>query len=267
MSRMTRLFILITVTVSLPSLLLAGKKPSPPQTQACTIYGDIMGSGEVEIGLDYSSMQFPVVDDVGMPVCLSLSSSLLNGIDPPMLPPHGSGSVCESGSYQGQLYVIKSGGSRGRLDFHSGPEPCTTPSYASIEDGGSSPWLPFWVPWDGQPYDDDFCPYRLVILNGIYDRENDTMTYDNTATVRLMDATLGPWCGYVEEEGCIENYQAGSGPISPEGIHIQFLSDSGGGEEPTGTEKGGQCKDGVDNDGDGLTDCQDDDCSDTKWCR
>ena len=93
------------------------------------------------------------------------------------------------------------------------------------------------------------------------------MTYDNTATVRLMDATLGPWCGYVEEEGCIENYQAGSGPISPEGIHIQFLSDSGGGEEPTGTEKGGQCKDGVDNDGDGLTDCQDDDCSDTKWCR
>jgi hypothetical protein len=51
-----------------------------------------------------------------------------------------------------------------------------------------------------------------------------------------------------------------SGPLL-----AQFHADGGGGNE-TGSENGGQCTEGKDNDGDAKIDCGDPDCANTKWC-
>lgn len=90
------------------------------------------------------------------------------------------------------------------------------------------------------------CDYRLMVLDGIYDRELDVAVFD-------------PGTMYLDFQG--ETVKAGTASFS-----IAFSENGGGGEEPAGSENGGQCKDGKDNDGDGLIDCDDPDCYDTKWC-
>ena len=51
--------------------------------------------------------------------------------------------------------------------------------------------------------------------------------------------------------------------IEGEDVVVVELGKAGGGGKP-GSEK--NCKDNKDNDGDGLTDCDDPDCSSSKWC-
>ena len=80
------------------------------------------------------------------------------------------------------------------------------------------------------------------------------------------------WCGPADicQEtlyGCFDDrdcpeYEYPEGYVFAS-FDVTFV-DSGGGEEPTEPEEGGQCKDGEDNDGDGFIDCDDPDCD--KWC-
>jgi hypothetical protein len=248
MVRIIRLFVLFLIAVLLPSLLSAKGKPAgSAETQSCVITGDIVSNindvGEaniVVVGLNSTDQE--VVDEAGVPVCLYLTSYLITGIFPGDLPSYNAGEQCASltgfTGFRGQLRIDKNGPAYetgGTFDFHFGPEPCTTPSYAETENGGSSTFLPFWI--DG----DDFCPYRLKITQGVYNRRNDRLTFDRSATFRLADHTRDnglPHCVDVEEPdpgvNCNPNayYVVREEPV--DSIVVQFLSGSGGGHQKGG---------------------------------
>jgi hypothetical protein len=125
---------------------------------------------------------------------------------------------------------------------------------------------------------DRLCPFRLVVLDGtpIFTGKGKNKTLESVAFGggrTLLDYRY--WCGQdICQEtiyGCFDDRDCPGVPY-PEGyvlasFDVIFVdADSGGGEEPSGSENGGQCKDGKDNDGDGDIDCEDPDCSDIKWC-
>jgi hypothetical protein len=95
---------------------------------------------------------------------------------------------------------------------------------------------------DCQP---DDCEYRLILLNGIYDQQADTVEFSaGTDALLVNNAATDP---FTLSEGTAN-------------LVVQFTDGDGGGDT---TE---QCKDKKDNDGDGLVDCDDPDCNGTKWC-
>lgn len=91
------------------------------------------------------------------------------------------------------------------------------------------------------------CTYRLIVRFGIYDRNTDVVIFD-PGSMRL----------YTTEGQLLKGGDAS--------FSIAFVPGSGGNGGDTELEQGGKkCGDGLDNDGDGLIDCDDPDCS--KWCR
>jgi hypothetical protein len=133
MIKTLRLFILLAVAFSLPSLLSA-KGNRTPKTANCTIEGDI-DSAEETVVIGNTNPQ-TVVYENGTAACLDLSNSILldylpheNGTLPP-LPTHcedGEVCRCPDGWYQGQLSFWVGSQSSGELSFLFGPEPCYTP--------------------------------------------------------------------------------------------------------------------------------------------
>jgi hypothetical protein len=252
MIRTIRLFVLIAVAISLPSLLSAKGKPTPPEEQTrqhCIITGDIESPGEVVVNLDASNTD-RLVDVGDNPVCLDLASPLLSGL--------GQGNIyfadimkdVACGYGQASIFTGPAGRNRGIFDFSFCPsvDGCKTPIYTNVDNGGTSQYLPHWI-------DDEYCPYRLRILNGIYDKKNATVTFDLDARVELWDGTLGEseynsavCVGYcsdlpVEERkpclheckadpglpecdcNCINDYRVPTGSVNY--IQIQLCPDSG----------------------------------------
>ena len=264
MIRTLRFFVLLAVTVSLPSMLSAG----PNKTEKCTMEG-ALDSNNQEVMVGLSNGYQTVVYENGIPACLELSSSLSGSIHP--VDSHYPDSACQSG-YQGQLYVwTDRQGHNGRFVFTFGPEPCTTPTFAVGPKGPSdSQYFPFW------DEDDDFCPYRLIVGNAEpYDQVDDTLTFTpNTANVHLYDGTLevdGPYCSDVDvpvpcpATGCnCYDYLVYKGTLS-EGITFHFIEDSGGGEPNPPAEE--ICNNLKDDDGDGKIDCADPDCKKSSLCK
>jgi hypothetical protein len=251
MSKQTTILILAIVFSAWSALMLAGK---PAETQRCTIVGDVSsdldGDGEadvVEIGTNVPG--WITLDENGDPAGLVLQGGLLDRDDgKPNLP---------SGYYPGHARMLKR---QGRFDFDFGPANCIAPAYEDTP--------PYWIDGDG------LCPYRLIILDGVYDRQADTVTYAGpTPEVYLVDYTLGPPCSVnPDPEICIgeetgTSYTVGDGPVSEfPGIRFEFLADDdGGGEDPV-PEEGDLCQDGIDNDIDGKADCEDPDCCDHPSC-
>ena len=104
----------------------------------------------------------------------------------------------------------------------------------------------------------------FIIVDGLYNRTADVLTLDESSRVGLMDYTYADY----SRDGNV--YHVGDGPVSSDpGITIAFQTDGdGGGGDETEPETGRKkCTDGIDNDDDGPVDCDDSDCSDTKWCR
>jgi hypothetical protein len=138
------------------------------------------------------------------------------------------GCVSGSNAYSGPGRVLDN-----RLDFYFDP------SENPLECG------PF-EDNDGIPR----CPYRLILLDGVYDQQAETVTFE-VAEALLVDYTVPD--PYTLCEGTAD-------------LVVQFTDGDGGGDE-TESEKGWACEDGVDNDGDGLEDCDDPDCKNWKACK
>jgi hypothetical protein len=293
MIRTIRLFVLIAVAISLPSLLSAKGKPTP-NTEKCTIDGELSSDGQVVvIG---KNLRYEVVYEDGTTLaCVYVHKDLLDAaiqsnLDQ-LVSDYDSGCGPRNGYYafHGNMAFWLGQGNSGGLDFCFGPQHCEVPQLSTnYEDCVDCDSFPFWID-DLDP----FCPYHLIFRNGSYDKATNTLTFDGTKT-ELYDGTLG----YIEggddlgfchadninscdpincQQGpdsnaaecsdcnCFNNYEVSDGPLGGY-IEVQF-GDGSGGSEPTGTEKGSQCRDSVDNDSDGDTDCDDPDCYNDKWCR
>ena len=99
---------------------------------------------------------------------------------------------------------------------------------------------------DCQP---DDCEYRLILLNGIYDQQADTVEFSaGTNALLVNNAATDP---FTLSEGTAN-------------LVVQFTD--GGGDEAA-SESGWACEDGIDNDGDGQADCSDPDCRNWKACK
>lgn len=125
------------------------------------------------------------------------------------------------------------------------------------------------------------CPFQLYISGpATFSEENGAQIFTlsdsllSQAEIILIDYTLGPVCSEEVSDNCVEcvdgycAYAVGVAPIDDDGPSfseitvVRFDSEDGGYEAETG---GTKCKDGVDNDGDKLEDCDDPDCG--KWCK
>jgi hypothetical protein len=225
---------LVVTTAALLALPATGAGPKP-KYEACSISGDVESFGEVVIGANvpaYESVYLRLASNL-LAVDGNLIASYGEGDDPiwkgdfdpsPSLLPGAT-----DGYYYGNIRLLKN---QGRLDFFFSPvHPCTNPP---TDEG------------PGRSYDSETCPFALVILDGITD--TDSVTFDSSARVLLMDYTLGPVCPKEEDEKpgkgngkgkktetdeeppppCVETggFQVGSGPVSgtpPDpGIIFQF---------------------------------------------
>jgi hypothetical protein len=227
---------LMGLGVALLALPVVGAPP--PKTEVCTFTGDIVGGGDptdgapVEIGVSVSAWEL-LVPGTDQKSTLWLAQGLLNDAEGLEYLPEGA--------YHGQARVLKKDG---RFDFDFGDETCISPTY------GDAP--PFWSDGDG------LCPYRLIILDGIYDRTTDSVFWEAGSRVQLDDYTAGP--PYVAAAWSSDTYlfsaefgTAGEEP-PPE-------------PEPESEKTKDACSDEVDNDGDGAVDCDDPDCGKWRWCR
>jgi hypothetical protein len=235
-----RPIILMGLGVALAALPVTGAPPA--LTGVCTFSGDIFGDvppdyvepvegGPVEIGVSVTAWEL-LVPGTDQKTTLWLSQNLLNDDD-------GQPYLFE-GVFYGQARVLKKDG---RFDFDFDTAPCESPTYG---DGNEPPF--------GD--DDDFCRYRLIVQDGIYDRKADTVVWEAGSRVQLDDYSSGP-------------YIAAS--WSADGYLFTAEFGTGGGEdpdpepEPDRERSADLCSDGVDNDGDGLADCSDRDCK--RWCK
>jgi len=225
----------VVTAAALLALPVTGAGPKP-KYEACTISGDVVSVSEVVIGVNvpaFESVYLRLAPNL-LAVDGSLITSYGEGDDPvwrgdfepsPWLLPG------VTDGYYGNIRLLKN---QGRLDFFFSPvHPCTNPP---TDEG------------PGRSYDSETCPFALVILDGITD--TDSVTFDSSARVLLMDYTLGPVCPREEDEKpgkgngkgkkpvtdeeppppppCVETggFQVGNGPVSgtpPDpGIVFQF---------------------------------------------
>jgi hypothetical protein len=240
---LTRIRILVMgLGVALLTLPAMGAKPAV--VELCVFSGDV-GSNDVAVEIGVSTTGWELLDPTtGQKTTLWLRQDLLLDTD-------GVVAYLDEGDYYGQARVLKKDG---RFDFDFGDEECVSPTY------GDTP--PFWSDGDG------LCPYALVILDGVYDRQADDVTWGAGSRVILVDYTLGRPCA-VFPQPCIESgeYNVGFGPLSPLGVRAQF-STAGEEEPPPDPEPEKSydaCHDTVDNDGDGLVDDADPNCK--RWYR
>lgn len=227
--------VLLTLGV-LSALLMAGP---PDKTQRCTATGEIESVPEVvQIGTSVGA--WVLVDEDGGAASLWLAGDLVSS--------EGGHPDLAEGYFHGHARMLKQNGPEGaRFDFEFDTVECTsTPA-----DCGPPPW--------GD--DDDCCRFRLVLRDGTYERKQDLVEYTVTTRVDLADYSR-PLCSDVlPGEECVEEYLVGTGSVNTS-IVFQFLpdSDEGGGDDEPVPEKGDLCGDGIDNDLDGFTDCDDRGC-------
>jgi hypothetical protein len=132
---------------------VAGKPGAAPKpvTQACTLTGDATGGGTVGIT---ASSRGPLEMTIKVDMQLATTFSALGG----------------AGTYEGSGRVLKK---EGRLDFwFDVPARTCRP----LEWGEEFP-----------PADDDVCCYELLLLNGVYDRKKDTVSFGSGTTAQLVD--------------------------------------------------------------------------------
>lgn len=256
---------LVWLATSLLALPALGEKPGDgpqPVTELCEFTGDIVSNpdtdgnpGIVEIGV--VTWTWELLDTSGNDAKLYLSQNLLTCEEGPL---SCEGGVYTSdvlgqvlvGEYYGKARVLTKWEKRFSFDF--GPAPCQAWTMEDVP--------PFGVP--GTP-NAHLCPFSATVLYGDYDRKANRMVWGSGTLFSWADYTKGPPCD-VADPPCVdpEDYWVGAGPVNE--ITVQFLPDGSSGDGDTEPETGGKCKDGKDNDGDGLTDCADADCAATKWC-
>jgi hypothetical protein len=250
----TQKTVLMALGVGLLAIPAMGGKPGggpQPVTESCTFIGDVEG-GPVQIGV--AAWTYELLDEGGAKTTLWLWDNVLQAQGGSAYEPPFEGQPLLPDDYPGQARVLKK---QGRFDFDFDTEPCISPVYEDVP--------PFGI--EDTP-NADLCRYHLLIEQGDYNRKQDSVVWNpDVAVVYLLDYGLGPPCEVVGGEPCIQpgEYQVGSGPLLE--LSVQFHADGGGDDgDDGGSENGGQCKDGQDNDGDGLADCDDPDCAGTKWC-
>jgi hypothetical protein len=139
----------------------AGKPDKPtgtpandqPKTQACTLGEEGDATGEGQVGIDaksYGKLTLTLVE--GKPL-----ESVFSGALSDLMTFHGQGRVLKRQGY---------------LDFHfdSGDTSQDLVGCRPIEFGEEP----------GPGLDPDVCQYHLQMLNGVYDRKADTVTFTNT---------------------------------------------------------------------------------------
>jgi hypothetical protein len=204
----TILGILVTLGV-LPALVVAGP---PDKTQQCEVTSEsetIMSDGVIRIGTSVGS--WVLVDSEGNSSSLWLSGDLL--YDTGLIPSY----------FFGHARMLKQNGPEGaRFDFEFDEwtdEVCISPP----ADCGPPPW--------DNP---DWCRYRLVLRDGIYDKKSDEVWYGSGALIDLADYSSGVYYSGQLADG--------------KQIVFEFLpeDDDGGGEDPPPGEclpKGAACTD------------------------
>jgi hypothetical protein len=150
------------VLVIFPALVVAGP---PDKTQECEVTSEsetIMSDGVVRIGTSVGS--WVLVDSEGNSASLWLSGDLLYDTD------------LIQGSFCGHARMLKQNGPEGaRFDFEF--DECTDEVCISPPADCGPP------PWDNP----DWCRYRLVLRDGIYDKKNDEVRYGSGALIDLAD--------------------------------------------------------------------------------
>lgn len=212
MTRRVGTFLASVAVVALFFGVAASAKPSKTFTRPCELTGDAFGEGEVGVkAWSYGPLTM-TVQDGGL-------QSLFVG-----------GGFSPDGVYVGPGRVSET-----RLDLYFDlPESDCRPATSDDPPG----------PGTG------VCQYRLILLNGVYYRNEDKVEFGAGTEALLIDNWL-------------------TDPVIAEGtanLTVQFLADGGGDPEPE-PEPERVCKDGQDNDGDGLFDCDDPDCANKKWCQ
>jgi hypothetical protein len=185
-------------------------RPTKQFTRPCELSGD--ASGEGEVGVKAFSY--------GPPMTMSTLQGALAAL-------FGAIGLTED-SYTGPVRVLED-----RLDFYfdTDDDPTNCGPYEDNDDGTPR------------------CPYCLLLINGVYDQNEDKVVFATPGTQAFIYATDNP-----------------ASPVS-EGtanLVVQFTDGDGGGDA---TETGGACKDGIDNDGDELYDCDDPDCATMGFCK
>jgi hypothetical protein len=188
-----------------------------PVYEQCEFSGEIHSFGELVTILTSVAGPWELADSLGNKVPLFVSGNVLGG-------------YLAEGEYWGQVRCIKR---QPRFDFDFGPDECTSP----YEGDGPPPF--------GNPdYPDTahFCPYRLVLLDGIYDRQSDMVQFDSTAEVVLADYSIGPPCEVAPDDpNCVApgGYTVFSGKVLTVGqnITLQFGTDQEEPEDPKPPKK------------------------------
>ena len=131
----------------------ANAKPTKVTTQACILDG-ADASGEGDVGIDVRSYGL-------------LEMNILSGDLETLFV---EGDFSPIGSYSGLGRVLKR---QGRLDF-----------YFDLAAPDCRPG-----DWDEVPGPDtDICQYRLILLNGVYDRKADTVWFTDGTEALLVDS-------------------------------------------------------------------------------
>jgi hypothetical protein len=132
----------------------ANAKPSKVTTQACTLLDDGDASGGGDVGIDVKSY-----GPLSMTVLGGGLEALFEG-----------GGFSPNGAYSGPGRVLKR---QGRLDF-----------YFDLPASDCRP-----AGWDDEPGPGTgFCQYRLILLNGVYDRKADTVEFTDGTEALLVDS-------------------------------------------------------------------------------
>jgi hypothetical protein len=196
-------FIWLVLALSLLTFSTGGAAPKPVYEQ-CEFSGEIHSFGDLVTILTSVAGPWELADSLGNKVPLFVSGNVLAGYLP-------------EGDYWGQARCIKR---QARFDFDLGPNECDSP----YEGDGPPPF--------GNPdYPDTahFCPYRLVLLDGIYDRQSNMVKFDSTAEVVLSDYSLGPPCEVAPDDpNCVEQggYTVFSGRVLTGGQHVTLQFES-----------------------------------------
>jgi hypothetical protein len=156
MTTMNRLGTLLSsaAVLALVCGVAADAKPSKVTTQACILLEVGDASGEGEVGIDVKSYG---------PLAMTVLRGELEAL-------FAGGGLGPNGSYSGPGRVLKR---QGRLDF-----------YFDLPASDCRP-----AGWEDEPGPGTgFCQYRLILLNGVYDRKPDTVEFTDGTEALLVDS-------------------------------------------------------------------------------